>query len=158
MSHDPRFSTIIPSPIGNLGIHIHNNKLTRIVFLGTDQSSQLSNENEYQPLHNELTAYFQNPQHDFQFPLEVKGTPFQKTVWQALRQIPVSTTISYQELATHLGTSPRAIGNACRANPTPIIVPCHRVVAKNHMGGFVGKTAGEMIAIKRWLLTHEKVV
>jgi methylated-DNA-[protein]-cysteine S-methyltransferase len=64
--------------------------------------------------------------------------------------------MTYQELADKLQTSPRAIGNACRANPTPIIVPCHRIVAKSHMGGFAGDTQGKLLDIKKWLLEHEK--
>jgi methylated-DNA-[protein]-cysteine S-methyltransferase len=83
------------------------------------------------------------------------GTPFQCRVWQALRDIPPGTTRTYGELARDLGTSPRAIGGACRANPCLIAVPCHRVVARDGLGGFAGERGGKRLAVKRWLLRHE---
>lgn len=149
-------SAIFPSPIGNLKIQILNNKLTRILFLRNDQIAPLPKDIACQSLYNELTAYFQNPQHCFQFPWEADGTTFQKRVWQTLCLIPAGATMTYGELAIQLNTSPRAIGNACRANPIPIIVPCHRIVAQHDVGGFFGETTGKMINIKEWLLTHEK--
>jgi methylated-DNA-[protein]-cysteine S-methyltransferase len=59
-------------------------------------------------------------------------------------------------LARRIKSSARAIGNACRANPVPIVVPCHRVVAVNGDGGFMGKRGGRALALKRWLLAHER--
>ena len=64
--------------------------------------------------------------------------------------------MTYGELAQQLGTSARAIGQACRTNPVPIIVPCHRVIAANHAGGYAGHTSGKLLAIKKYLLDHEK--
>ena len=87
--------------------------------------------------------------------LLVEGTPFQKAVWAALLRIPQGETRSYQALAKQLKTSPRAVGNACRANPLALIVPCHRVLAKSGLGGFCGKKAGKYLKIKTWLLAHE---
>ena len=60
-----------------------------------------------------------------------------------------------KELAELLKTHPRAIGQACRRNPVPIIIPCHRILAKNGIGGFAGETLGQWIEIKSWLLAHE---
>jgi len=88
-------------------------------------------------------------------PIELQGTPFQRRVWKALREIPPGRTITYSELARQLGTGARAVGGACRANPCPIVVPCHRVVAVNGLGGFSGDTSGRKLEIKRWLLRHE---
>ena len=68
------------------------------------------------------------------------------------------TTRTYRDLAEQLGSVPRAVGQACRANPCPIVVPCHRVVAVKGLGGFAGDRAGRKLAIKRWLLRHEGVV
>ena len=59
-------------------------------------------------------------------------------------------------LAKELKTGARAIGNACRKNPIPIVIPCHRVVAQHHIGGYAGQTEGEIVDIKKWLLNHEK--
>ena len=87
--------------------------------------------------------------------LDLQGTPFQIRVWQALRQVPFGTITSYQALADSLGMprSARAVGGALGANPLPIIIPCHRVVATN--GSLGGYSAG--LQYKRLLLSHEQV-
>jgi methylated-DNA-[protein]-cysteine S-methyltransferase len=105
----------------------------------------------------ELAAYFDDGGHRFTLPLGPAGTPFQRRVWEALRAIPPGRTRSYGDLAAELGTSPRAIGGACRANPCPILIPCHRVVGAAGLGGFAGDTSGRRLAVKRWLLRHEGV-
>ncbi len=85
-----------------------------------------------------------------------QGTTFQQTVWQAISNIPLGSTISYQALAKKLGSGPRAVANACGANPLPLLIPCHRVVASHGLGGFMqGRADG--LAIKQWLLDHEGV-
>jgi methylated-DNA-[protein]-cysteine S-methyltransferase len=86
-------------------------------------------------------------------PLVVQGTPFQNQVWQALRQIPAGQTWSYGRLAREIDrpTAVRAVANANRANPIPLFVPCHRVIAANgRLHGFAGG-----VAIKAQLLRHE---
>ncbi|MEW6332353.1 MAG: methylated-DNA--[protein]-cysteine S-methyltransferase [Pseudomonadota bacterium] len=103
-----------------------------------------------------LKSYFSNPGQTFRLPLRLDGTPFQQRVWRALQRIPAGKTLSYGALAKKLATSARAVGNACRANPVPIIVPCHRVVASNGMGGFMGKRSGSPLNLKHWLLAHER--
>nr|VFK44850.1 MAG: methylated-DNA-[protein]-cysteine S-methyltransferase [Candidatus Kentron sp. TC]VFK47134.1 MAG: methylated-DNA-[protein]-cysteine S-methyltransferase [Candidatus Kentron sp. TC] len=103
----------------------------------------------------QLGRYFEDPEWRFELPLAPGGTPFQQRVWQALQSIPSGETISYGTLAARLGTCARAVGNACRGNPIPIIIPCHRVVGVRGPGGFMGSRAGEPLAIKKWLLTHE---
>ncbi len=102
-----------------------------------------------------LRRYFEDPRHPFSLPLNVKGTPFQQGVWQALTQLPPGRTLSYGELARRLGTAARAVGNACRANPVPLVIPCHRVVAAAGLGGYAGQVHGRQLEIKRWLLEHE---
>lgn len=84
------------------------------------------------------------------------GTPFQQNVWQAICQIPLGQTQTYSEIAKKIGSGPRAVANACGANQLPILVPCHRVVAKNGLGGFMQGADGGL-AIKKWLLKHEGV-
>lgn len=76
-------------------------------------------------------------------PLDLRGTPFQRQVWQALREIPAGETRTYGEVATEIGRprASRAVGAACGANPAPIVVPCHRVVAA---GGGLGGFSGEL--------------
>lgn len=109
-------------------------------------------------LAEQLDAYFRNGSTRFDLPVELEGTGFQRKVWDALRDIPSGRTVTYGELARKLGTSARAVGGACRSNPCPIVVPCHRVVATNGLGGFAGDTSGRKLDVKRWLLRHEGAV
>lgn len=101
-----------------------------------------------------LYQYFDDPGTSFgDLPLDLKGSVFQVQVWQALRHIPSGTTVTYQELARRLGKPRafRAVGQACGANPLPLIIPCHRVIAAD--GSLGGYSSG--LARKRWLLEHE---
>jgi len=103
-----------------------------------------------------LQAYFEAPGGSgFDFPLQLTGTPFQHRVWGALLAIPAGQVRTYGALAAQLQTSPRAVAAACRANPCPLVVPCHRVVAAGGLGGYCGASTGPQLGIKRWLLTHE---
>ncbi len=92
---------------------------------------------------------------DNQIKLQQQGTVFFRRVWQSLSTIPPGQTISYGELARELDSSPRAIAMACRRNPFPGIIPCHRVVAASGIGGFMGQRSGEWIALKKSLLAYE---
>ena len=92
-----------------------------------------------------------------QLPLQAAGTPFQQRVWRALQEIPVGIVRSYGGLADTLHSAPRAVGQACRKNPIAILIPCHRVVAKQGLGGYAGKRTGPELAYKAFLLRHEGV-
>ncbi len=151
-----RYSSIIKSPIGLLGIVCKDDTLHQINFVDAE-SEQSATNNFSRLIKQELDAYFENPRHSFSLPLSFDGTPYQKTVWKALLGISVGQTKTYGELADELHSSPRAIGNACRNNPIPIIIPCHRIVAKNHIGGYSGATDGVFLSIKERLLRHEQV-
>ena len=105
----------------------------------------------------QLSRYFAEPRSRLKVSTQNQGTAYQRRVWQALQQIPVGQTRTYGQLAEQLHSSPRAVGNACRQNPVPLLVPCHRVVAATGLGGFGGKTQGKRVAMKRWLLEHEGV-
>jgi methylated-DNA-[protein]-cysteine S-methyltransferase len=102
----------------------------------------------------QLDAYFDDPAAPFDLPLAPAGTPFRRRVWQAMREIPAGQVLSYGAIAERLGSSARAVGGACGANPIPIIIPCHRVVgAARALGGYSG---GEGPDTKRYLLAHEQ--
>jgi methylated-DNA-[protein]-cysteine S-methyltransferase len=108
------------------------------------------------PVRRELATYFSGQPTDFSnviLDLDLRGATFQLRVWQALRQIPWGRTVSYRELAARLDRpgGARAVGQALRANPLPLIIPCHRVIAAD--GGLGGYSGG--LARKRWLLRHE---
>jgi methylated-DNA-[protein]-cysteine S-methyltransferase len=102
---------------------------------------------------NQLNAFFAGELQSFDLPLQMKGTPFQKQVWQGLLTIPFGTTISYAELARRIGRpgASRAVGAANGRNPIGIIVPCHRVIGAN--GTLTGYGGG--LDRKEWLLAHE---
>lgn len=104
----------------------------------------------------QLTAYLKDPAFQFGLPLAPAGTPFQRRVWAGIAAIPSGETRSYGEVALSIGSAPRAVGGACGANPYPVVVPCHRVVASGGgIGGFGHERAGFSLEVKRWLLAHE---
>lgn len=148
---------IIISPLGKLGIKLNANLLlTQLVFLPDNIPIQAPLNQQAQKIMQQLTAYFLDPQRPFQLDYALTGTPFQQRVWHALTEIPAGQTLTYGELAIKLKTGPRAIGQACRTNPIPVIIPCHRVVAANHLGGYAGTQTGRLMQIKEWLLKHEE--
>jgi len=103
----------------------------------------------------QLERYRENPDATFDLPVLVYGTPLQRAVWAAMRAIPRGRTRTYGELARELGADPRDIGQACGDNRLPIVIPCHRVVAADGIGGFGHSTGGYLLEAKRWLLMHE---
>lgn len=91
-------------------------------------------------LGEQINAYFQGERTSFDLPMDARGTDFQQEVWQELLRIPFGQAVSYGELGRRLGRpkGSRAVGSANGANPLPIIVPCHRVLAAKGLGGFSG--------------------
>lgn len=101
---------------------------------------------------DQLQAYFDADLTEFDLPLAPAGSPYRQRVWQALSAIPFGATRTYLEIAAIAGGSARSVGQANGCNPIPLIIPCHRVVATTHVGGYSG---GEGLPTKRWLLAHE---
>ena len=105
---------------------------------------------------SQLRAYLADPCFVFSLPLHTSGTEFQRRVWRAIAAIPLRQTMSYGEIARTLHSAPRAVGQACGANPLPLLVPCHRVIAGDGgLGGFARQRGGFLLDVKRWLLAHE---
>lgn len=105
----------------------------------------------------QLLSYLADPDAIFGLPLKPAGTVFQRRVWQQIADIPRGSTRTYGELAQALHNAPRAVGQACGANPYPIVVPCHRVIAANGgLGGFNRQHGGFLLGVKSWLLAHEQ--
>ena len=101
---------------------------------------------------DQLADYFAGRRRSFDLPLAPPGSPFQRRVWTEMRRIPYGDTASYGALARRLSSAARAVGGACGANPLPILIPCHRVVAAGGaLGGFSG---GAGLETKRFLLRH----
>jgi methylated-DNA-[protein]-cysteine S-methyltransferase len=101
---------------------------------------------------HQLHAYFDGELTEFDLPLAPAGTPYRRAVWKALRAIPYGQTRCYGDIARAAGGSARSVGQANGCNPIPIVIPCHRVVAANHIGGYSG---GDGLATKRFLLALE---
>ena len=151
---------VIPSPFGSVLIRFdQTGQLARIDLRSISASSYCSS--RAKNLANSIEAYLMQAsllQVDVTAILEKldDGTAFQRRVWQAIAQIPSGSVMSYQALAHKVGSGARAVANACGANPLPILIPCHRVVAARGWGGFM-QGSPEGLAIKRWLLQHEGV-
>lgn len=107
----------------------------------------------------ELQQYFAGARRSFSLPLAWEGTPFQQRVWKALQEIPFGETRTYAQIAEEVGSpgGSRAVGQANRRNPIPVVVPCHRVIASGGgLGGYSGALSGAGIDTKHWLLQHER--
>lgn len=152
----PTYDVILPAPMCRLGARFDGDALTRLDFLPLDTPVPKQWDARAEPLACELAAYWSDPAHRFDLRLALAGTPFQQRVWQALMAIPPGQPTTYGALAIQLGTAARAVGQACGANPLPILLPCHRVVAAHGLGGFMHAAAGAPLDVKTWLLAHEQ--
>lgn len=149
------YDAVMASPLGRLGIEARD-ALTNIDFVSAHTPLRAPATALARRVCAQLQAYFKNPVARFRLPLAPAGTDYQQRVWRAMSKIPAGEARRYGDLARQLKSAPRAVGGACRANPVPIIVPCHRVVAANGDGGYMGATHGPRLNIKRWLLAHER--
>lgn len=149
------YQTIIQSPFGKIGFNFRDNTLTHLDWLPAESQIKRSKAPGEKDIVMQLEAYFKNPRHQFQIDLAPEGSVFQQKVWQAIRDIPSGSIMTYGQLAKHLNSSPRAVGQACRRNPVVIITPCHRVVGATGLGGYTGATKGPQFETKRMLLQHE---
>jgi methylated-DNA-[protein]-cysteine S-methyltransferase len=150
------FDAVLSVPTFALGIRCSADEITEIVYLEPcDEVKPVT------PLAMEavrqLRAWLRDAAFEFNLPLAPAGTAFQRRVWQQIAAIPCGETRSYGELAVTLRSAPRPVGGACGANPYPIVVPCHRVVAAGGgLGGFARARGGFLLEVKRWLLDHER--
>ncbi len=151
----PAYQAILTAPGFSIGIRCNDDELTAIDYLET-RSSQAPRSPLAKEAVRQFCAYLTDPRFEFGLPLAPAGTAFQRRVWNGISEIPVGRTRTYGELAASIGSGPRAVGNACGANPYPLVVPCHRVVATGGaLGGFARNRSGFLLDIKRWLLAHE---
>ncbi|MGD8783676.1 MAG: methylated-DNA--[protein]-cysteine S-methyltransferase [Thioalkalispiraceae bacterium] len=150
-------SFVLNSPVGKIFIETEDEHLVGLEYFSRKKPTNGKLSPFSKRVKKQIEAYFNSADIKLALPVKPQGTEFQKRVWAKLQKIPVGKTLTYGDLSKQLGSSPRAIGNACRANPIPLIIPCHRVVAKSGIGGFGGQIDGKNIDCKSWLLRHEGV-
>lgn len=157
-----RAQLIIESPIGDLFAWASEFGIYSLTFEKPDHyieeqfhANEIA-ENYLLKLKLQLNEYFLQERKEFQLPLDLKGTDFQKTVWMSLQEIPFGKTRSYIQQAKNLGNplSIRAVAHANGKNPLAIIIPCHRVIGSQ--GELTGYAGG--LWRKKWLLDHEQGV
>jgi methylated-DNA-[protein]-cysteine S-methyltransferase len=104
-----------------------------------------------------VQRYIEDADFVFDLPLARVGSEYQRKVWDAICGIPRGQVRTYGELAKHVGSVARAVGQACGANYFPLVIPCHRVTGTQGLGGFAGddNQTGFTLGVKRWLLAHE---
>jgi methylated-DNA-[protein]-cysteine S-methyltransferase len=146
-------SRLIETPLGNLFALAGRDGLQRLEFAEEERFS-IGNSSILDQIEDEIGDYFLGTLKVFKTPLDLRGSSFQKKVWEALLQIPFGQTASYKAVAEAIknGGAFRAVGHANGLNPLVIIIPCHRVIAAN--GTLGGYSAG--LDRKEWLLKHER--
>lgn len=153
-SLDDELDALVPAPFGFVGVR-SDEAGERLQFLLHALPVKASPNPRAQAVADQVATYLENPHMVWQPIHSTLGTAFQQRVWQAMRAIPVGETWTYSQLAAAVDSGPRAVANACGANPLPLFNPCHRVVASHGLGGFMQGIDGGL-EIKRWLLAHEQ--
>ena len=152
------FQACLRTPFATLGITTTDKHVTGIRFLAPSVPAKAPPRDSIAHLACvQLQAYLDNPRYVFDLPLKLAGTHHRIQVWEAMCRIPAGKVRTYGDVALELKSSARAVGGACGANPIPVVVPCHRIIAANRgIGGFMGeRSEGFELGIKRWLLEHE---
>ena len=153
------YDVTVDFPKMKVAVATRDGLVTEIRYLPSSHRSIAPANSLAEEAERQLKRYLRNPDAGFALPLLVEGTPFQKKLWAALCEIPRGKTLTYGELARKLGGTDhemnRAVGQACGDNRLPIVIPCHRVVAADGLGGFAHATGGYLLEAKRWLLMHE---
>ena len=149
------YQAIVAAPGFALGVQCDDDEINLIEFL-EPQPERAADGPLAAEAARQLHAWLADPAFVFGLPLKPAGTAFQRRVWAQIAAIPTGATRTYGELAQSLNNAPRAVGQACGANPYPLVVPCHRVVAAGGgLGGFNRHGGGFLLEVKRWLLRHE---
>ena len=155
------FQACLRAPFATVGIATDATHVTGIRFLAPDTPAKAPRRDTIAFLACvQIQSYLDDAAFEFDLPLRLAGTHHRLAVWEAMQRIPAGRTRTYGELAAEIKSSARAVGGACGANPVPLVVPCHRVIAANsRIGGFMGARAeGFELSVKRWLLGHEGAI
>ncbi|MCE1182695.1 MAG: methylated-DNA--[protein]-cysteine S-methyltransferase [Rhodocyclales bacterium] len=151
------YQAIVAAPGFALGVSCDDDEITGIEFLEARPEVAPTTPLAAEAV-RQLAAYLADPAFVFSLPLQAAGTPFQRRVWAQIAAIPLGRVETYGQLAKNIKNAPRAVGQACGANPYPLVVPCHRVIAAGGgLGGFNRHGGGFLLDVKRWLLHHEGI-
>lgn len=153
------FTAIVATPFGAMGIRTEDGRLKEMVYLQRHFQEKDAGDAVAAKAVRQIQRYLADPQFRFSLPLAEVGSAFQQRVWQAIASIPCGQVQTYGDVARHIRSAPRAVGQACGANWYPLVVPCHRVTAAGGLGGFSHQddSNGFYLGVKRWLLHHEGV-
>lgn len=149
------FDAVLSLPCAAVGIRVSGTAITEIAFLPLDTPGCPPSNELAARACDQIEAYAGDPARPIDLPLAIEGSEFQRRVWAAIARIPSGVTRTYGDLAGELGSTARAVGQACGDNRLPLAIPCHRIVAARGMGGFAHRTDRVMLDVKRWLLAHE---
>lgn len=149
------FDAVLAAPFGALGVRCAGEALGELVFLAPGTPAIAPRKSLTQLLARQFQRYLEDPGFRFELPLAPAGTAFQRRVWDEIAAIAPGATLTYGQIAARLGSAARAVGQACGANPLPVVVPCHRVLSVSGLGGFAHARGGWLLDTKRWLLAHE---
>jgi methylated-DNA-[protein]-cysteine S-methyltransferase len=149
------FDVTVDFPKMKVAVRTRDARVVEIRYLPLSAPSVAPSNSLAEKARIQLQGYLADPDTTFDLPIVVEGSDLQRAVWMAMCAIPRGRTRTYGELAREMMTDPRAIGQACGDNRLPIVIPCHRVVAADGIGGFAHSTDGYLIEAKRWLLSHE---
>lgn len=150
-----RWDAVVEFPVMKVGVKTREGHVVGIRYLPPSVAAHAPGNALAERALRQLERYRNDPDTAFDLPLLIQGSGFQRRVWDAMCAIPRGRTRTYGELALELGGEPRAVGQACGDNLLPIVIPCHRVVAADGIGGFGHTSEGFLIETKRWLLLHE---
>ncbi|MEO0753085.1 MAG: methylated-DNA--[protein]-cysteine S-methyltransferase [Pseudomonadota bacterium] len=139
----------VATPVGDITVVSRAGAITRVEWRAAKEQSQAP---ELIEACAQLSGYFAGTLTEFDVPLDVQGSKAQREVCAQMAAIPFGHTLTYGDIAGHVGLPAQAVGAACGGNPIPVIIPCHRVLGARSLGGFSG---GVGIDTKVWLLRHE---
>jgi methylated-DNA-[protein]-cysteine S-methyltransferase len=153
------FSAVVPAPFGAIGIRTDAGIVRELVYLPPHFGEKEAADSVADEAARQVESYLRDADFRFTLALPEVGSAFQRKVWAAISAIPRGTVRTYGDVARHIGSAPRAVGQACGANWYPLVVPCHRVTAAGGLGGFASHDDenGFHLSVKRWLLAHEGV-
>jgi methylated-DNA-[protein]-cysteine S-methyltransferase len=149
------YDVTVDFPKFKVGVGVRDGVVTSLKYLPLSSPSIASKSELAKRAERQLEGYKRDANTTFDLPVVIEGTELQKAVWKAMCAIPRGRTRTYGDLARELGADARDIGQCCGDNRLPLVIPCHRIVAADGIGGFAHATSGYLLEAKRWLLMHE---